>query len=105
MGQKSRHKKQKPQVTAKAQVKTEVAPSLVTSSATNSGTSIVQTSTAFKPKSAVSEELLQVRQGDIRRIGILLVAMAVLFIILGVVNAHSSILQRAGTHLASVMAI
>jgi len=105
MGQKSRHKKQKPQNALKqTQSKVEAAPSLVTSSAAAGGPSLVQSSTSFKAK-VVSEELLQVRRGDIRLIGILFSVMIVLFIILGVVNNHSSVLQKVGTHLASSMGI
>jgi hypothetical protein len=103
MGQKSRNKKHKqPQV--KPVQKT--VPSLVTSTqSVAEGPSLVQSSTTFKAKGPGAEELLQVRQGDIAKIAWLIGVMVVLFIALGIVNAHTSLLQTAGKHLSAFMRI
>lgn len=107
MGQKSRQKKtrhtpSRPQTTARQETGNS-SPSLVTSTAP----SLVQTSAAFRPKgvAAASEDLLQVRSGDIRRIGILLSITLVLFIALAVINAKTNYLENAGHRLATFMKI
>jgi len=105
MGQKSRSKKQKISHSKNMQraqasaVPQDAAPSLVSTSA------------GFKPAAAgttrtvASEDLLQVRSSDIRRIAVLLGVMAVLLVALEIVSVKSTALQATGAHLSHWMRI
>ena len=93
MGQKSRSKRKNHPKPAVRTVSVPVAE----------GPSLVQSSTTFQMKAKPGEDLLQVRRSDIVRVGVLLVITAVLFIALGVADAHSTVFLRAGTRISHAL--
>ena len=97
MGQKSRakHKKQPKKISP--------TPSVQATSPVTNEPSLVAASVGFQPKAKPSEDLLQVRTGDIRRIGWLLLAMTVLFVALGLASRHGHYFSTAGTHLSHAL--
>jgi len=93
MGKKSAAKK-------KTQKKPAQRADQISAPETMSGPSLVQSSASFVPKTKPSEDLLQVRRGDVRRIGILLAVMAAIFIGLGLSAHRSAWFDRAGTKIS-----
>lgn len=99
MGKKSRSKRKAtpgkslegPTASAGSLVAADSAPSLVASSA------------GFQPKGRTGEDLLQVRRGDIRRIGWLLLLMAVLFVGLGLASRHTGSFASAGSRISRTL--
>ena len=96
MGQKSRTKKNRP-VTKPAAVQRPVA--IEAGSAARP--SLIQSSSSFvRPKAVLQPLQTGVERADMRRIGLLMACLAIIFAVLVVLDHHSGVLTTAGKSVA-----
>jgi hypothetical protein len=100
MGQKSRSKRQQQK---KQPARAVDQPATVTPLAA-AQPSLIRSSATYRPqaptKAIAFEDLLQVRKGDIRKIGFLMLLMLLILAALTIVNSQTSLLVTAGERLS-----